>query len=329
MNLSHLFRLISCLLLGLTLGGCAPVPHRAGQPNQLPHLGRAHFVASDGAVLPVRAWRPSGPIRAVVIALHGFNDYSRFFGSTGEFLARHGVASYAYDQRGFGLAPENGLWAGIDAYTRDLAEFTAEIRRKHPDVPVHVLGESMGGAVAIVAMTDPNPPVADGLILVAPAVWARTTMPWYQTWMLEIGVRLAPSMRLTGEGLHIQPSDNLDMLRNLSRDPQVIKGTRLDAMHGLTDLMDRALEQAKNLTGPVLLLYGERDEIVPREPILHMLASLPAAPGHRTAFYENGYHLLLRDLRADRPWGDILAWLMNRDAALPSGADRRTLGRAG
>ena len=39
-----------------------------------------------------------------------------------------------------------------------------------------VLG-GVGGAVAIVAMTSPHPPDADGLILSSPAVWGRATMP--------------------------------------------------------------------------------------------------------------------------------------------------------
>ncbi|WP_240342497.1 alpha/beta hydrolase [Methylococcus sp. EFPC2] len=317
------------VLLVMPLLACGQAPIRSGPAARQPVLARAHFVASDGAVLPVRAWLPNGPARAALVALHGFNDYSRFFASTGEFLARHGVASYAYDQRGFGLAPGNGSWAGTPIYTRDLKEFTDQVRLRHPGVPLQILGESMGAAVAIAAMTSQDPPAADGLILSAPAVWGRQTMPWYQKWALELLVRLAPGLRLTGEGLHIRPSDNLDMLRHLGRDPLVIKATRLDAIYGLADLMGQALDQAKKLEGPVLILYGERDEVVPRDPIRRMLARLPPTARHKLALYEEGYHLLLRDLHADRPREDILAWLFNRGAELPSGADRRMLDKAG
>lgn len=60
---------------------------------------------------------------------------------------------------------------------------------------------------------------------------------------------------------------------------------------------------------------------MPKEPVFRMIASMPA--GVRTAFYEQGYHLLLRDLHADRPWSDIVAWIGDHGAALPSGSDRR------
>jgi alpha-beta hydrolase superfamily lysophospholipase len=181
----------------------------------------------------------------------------------------------------------------------------------------------MGGAVAIVAMTGNNPPDADGVILVAPAVWGRETMPWYQRWLLAVTSHTVPWLRLTGEGLHILPSDNIEMLRALGRDPLVIKATRIDAMHGLADLMDQALARAEKLQQSTLVLYGEHDQVVPKEPVFRMLAKMSHEPQIRAAFYENGYHLLLRDLQAEKPWNDIAAWITDRTAPLPSGADKR------
>ena len=83
-------------------------------------------MAADGAELPLRSWLPqAGPPDAVLVALHGFNDYSNFFDGPGRWLAGRGIASYAYDQRGFGGAPHRGLWAGTEA----LAERPARRRR--------------------------------------------------------------------------------------------------------------------------------------------------------------------------------------------------------
>lgn len=308
----------------LLSAACTPLVNHPGRPAIQPQLGTAHFIASDRAVLPVRSWLPAAevPVKAAIVAVHGFNDYSNFFSAPGHYLSQRGIACYAYDQRGFGAAPGWGLWAGTDAYVRDLSDFTAQVRRRYPDVPVYVLGESMGGAVAIVAMTGDDPPDADGLILSAPAVWGRATMPWYQRWLLAVTSHTLPWLTLTGQGLHIIPSDNIEMLRGLGRDPRVIKATRVDAMHGLADLMDAALAKAGGLRVPTLVLYGERDQIVPKQPIREMLAKLPRDPRIRTALYEHGYHMLLRDLQARTPWNDIAAWIDDRRAALPSGADR-------
>jgi alpha-beta hydrolase superfamily lysophospholipase len=308
------------------LTGCQPVVHSHGPAVTVPRLQADHFVTEDGAVLPARRWLPPATTpRAVIVALHGFNDYSRAFESLGGFLKRHGIACYAYDQRGFGLAPGRGLWAGVETYARDLERFVGQVRARHRGTPVYVLGESMGSAVAIVAMTSEHPPLADGLILSAPAVWSRETMPWYQRWLLALGSHTLPGLRLTGEGLNILPSDNFEVLRNLGRDPNVIKATRIDAVYGLANLMDAAQARVASLRTPTLVLYGARDQVVPRKPIRVMLRKLP--PGTRFAYYEQGYHLLLRDLQAAKPWRDIATWILDPSSPLPSGAERHLAGR--
>jgi acylglycerol lipase len=308
----------------LVCTACTPLVNRPGEASKTPFMGRSHFTAADGAVLPVRSWFPSEePIKAVIVALHGFNDYSLFFNAPGEFLSRRGFACYAYDQRGFGNAPGRGLWAGLEAYVDDLKTFTDLLRLRHPGFPLYVLGESMGGAVAIVAMTSTNPPDADGLILSSPAVWGRATMPWYQRALLETLAHTTPWLRLTGSGLKIRASDNIEMLRKLGRDPLFIKATRVDAMYGLTNLMDAALASVGQLNTPTLVLYGEHDQIIPREPVIRMLGTMQEPPQTQVAYYQDGYHMLLRDLQADKPLGGIVAWIENRKAPLPSGADQR------
>ena len=309
----------------LFAAACAPIVRPPGEPINRPLLAGDFFHTADGLVLPVKSWRPQkDPPRAVLIALHGFNDYSNFFAAPGTFLATRGIASYAYDQRGFGAAPGHGLWPGIDALIADLKTFAGLVRDRHPGTPIYLLGESMGGAVIMVTIADGNAPEADGIILAAPAVWGRVTMPWYQRLALWIGVRLMPGAEVTGQGLKITPSDNIEMLKALGRDPLVIKATRVDAIYGLTNLMDRALELSARLKGPALILYGQKDEIIPRKPTQIMLDRLPAAVsgGPRLAIYEDGFHMLLRDLQAETLWRDIAHWIADPASPLPSGAEK-------
>jgi alpha-beta hydrolase superfamily lysophospholipase len=313
---------MTCLLLM----ACSPMLHPPGAKLTEPQLHAAHFVAPDGAILPVRAWlpEPGHTIKAVVMALHGFNDYSKAFAMAGPYFKTQDIALYAYDQRGFGLSTGHGLWAGTEAYVNDLVAFTATLRKRYPSVPIHVLGESMGGAVVISALTSKQPLKVDGVVLVAPAVWGRETMPWYQRALLSFCINTLPGLQLTGKGLHILPSDNLEMLRELGRDPLVIKATRVDAIYGLVNLMDEALKRSAQINHHhLLVLYGEKDEIIPKQPIFRMLKRIPKTSVIRVAIYEKGYHLLLRDLSAAKPWGDITAWIENQTQPLPSGADRR------
>jgi len=310
------------LVLLLALAACAPRIQEPGPLAATPvpaSLTDDAFIAADGTRLPLRRWLPGTmPPRAVVVALHGFNDYSNAFTGIGSFLADRGIAVFAYDQRGFGATAQTGIWPGEQALAADAHSVVHQLRQRYPAAPLYAMGESMGGAVLMIAATT-APLDADGYILAAPAVWGRVTMPAYQTALLWLTVHTLPWMTLTGRGLNITPSDNIEMLRALSRDPLVLKETRIDAMWGIVNLMDSALAAAPRFDAPALFLYGARDEIVPPDATLRMFDGLPANGPQTIAIYADGYHMLLRDLEAPVVWRDIASWIEDRDAALPSG----------
>ncbi|MCP1676613.1 alpha-beta hydrolase superfamily lysophospholipase [Natronocella acetinitrilica] len=317
--------LVVLLMIALALASCGQhgVQEDNGETRQAARLEADAVVTSDGQRLPLSTSAPAEePPRAVVLALHGFNDYRRAFETMAQEMAESGVQVYAYDQRGFGGTADRGVWVGSDTLIEDARATLVLLREAHPDTPIYLLGKSMGGAVAIGALTRQPAPDIDGAILVAPAVWARRTMPWYQRAALWVGARVAPGREVRGSGLSIRPSDNREMLRNLGRDPMVIKGTRIDAVEGLADLMDEALAGVSRLNGETLILYGEHDQVVPRRPTCRMLASLPEQPADwRFALYEDGYHMLTRDLNGRVVRDDITAWVLDRAQALPSGME--------
>ncbi len=270
----------------------------------------------DGSSLPRRAWLPDGPPRAVILAVHGFNDYSNAFTDFGEFAAAQGIAVYAYDQRGFGANPAAGLWPGIPALVADLELERARIGALHPDRPVYVLGESMGAAVVMAALARRATLDAAGYILTAPAVWGGDQLnPFYRATLWVVS-HVAPGLKLTGRSLGVMASDNIDALRALSADPLFIKETRVDAIAGLVQLMDTAYAAAGEIPGPLLVMVGEHDEIVPPGAQSAMIGRLRASPCVRVV-YPEGWHLLLRDLQRRVVWQDILAWIDG--APLPSG----------
>jgi acylglycerol lipase len=318
------------LSLCLFLTACAPTLRSPGPDIVQARLTEKAFVTSDNARLMVKRWLPEKQAtKAVVIALHGFNDHANFFDLSGRALKKQGIASFAYDQRGFGHSQNRGLWAGSYVMAQDLKNFIPLIKKHYPKTPIYLLGTSMGGAVVILTMTELEPPKVDGIILVAPAIWAKKTMPWYQRWVLSLASYTLPWLKLTGKGLDITASDNKTMLKQLAADPLVIKQTRIDAMHGLTHLMSLALERAKKLKSRALIMYGQRDEIIPKGPTMTMLQNLPekAKNKQKIVFYKHGYHMLLRDLNAHLVRQDIITWIKDAQQSLPSGADLRPVSK--
>lgn len=274
-----------------------------------PAITADSLVTRDGVHLPLKEWDASAP-KAVIVALHGMSDYSEAFDMPAPFWAEHGITTIAYDQRGFGRAPDTGLWAGGDVMRRDLDDAVDAVRAKFPNLPVYALGESMGGAVVLSALADGQPPRVNGVILVAPAVWSRDDMPLSYRITLWLAAHTLPWLHVSGNGLHIVPSDNIPMLRKLSRDPLFQHDARVDQVYGLVNMMDAARTAPEKLGDPppILLLYGAKDQIIPAEPTHAVIAAL----GHHVEDrkYPDGYHMLLRDLDRQTVWEDVDAWVL-------------------
>jgi alpha-beta hydrolase superfamily lysophospholipase len=317
---------LAALLSGaILLGGCAPRLQEIGPDIAAPMLTEDAIVMPDGTALPLRSWLPDAAPVAVVLALHGFNDYSRAFEMPAGIWARQGIATYAYDQRGFGETDQVGKWPGDDRLIADLAVATALLRARHPGLPFYVLGESMGGAVAMAAIDSADPPEADGAILVSPAVWGRETQGALNAAALWFFAHTMPWAVVTGDGFRVIPTDNRAVLQAMGEDPLVLKKTRVDTLYGLVGLMDRSLAAAERLGSmPTLLLYGAKEDVMPSDAVMEMLQRLPHDPADdrlRVAIYPEGYHMLLRDLAAAAVWQDVAAWIAHHDAPLPSRAD--------
>ena len=279
-----------------------------------PQITGEVLVARDGAKLPLRHWDAEGAApRAVIVALHGMSDYSNAFDMPGKVWAKLGITTMAFDQRGFGRSDQPGIWAGGDIMRADLSDAIAAARARYPGVPVFALGESMGGAVVLTALASDSPPAADGIILVAPAVWSRADMPLTYRAALFLAAHLLPGMILSnnaaGRVVTIVPSDNVEMLRALARDPLFQKRTRTDTLFGLVNLMDEARAAPERISSapPMLFLYGAKDQIIPATPTQAVIRTL--GDKAKVTRYEKGYHMLLRDLEAEQVDRDIADWV--------------------
>ena len=292
----------------LSLSACAPEIATRGLENVTPAIEADDFLTRDGLKLPLRHWDADHP-RAIVVALHGMSDYSEAFDLPGAAWAKEGITTFAYDQRGFGAAPDPGVWAGSDAMRQDLDDFVDAARAKYPGMPVYALGESMGGAVVLAALANDYPLHVSGAILIAPAVWSRDDMPVSYRVALWLASHLVPWMHVSGEGLHIVACDNIAVLRKLSRDPLYQHDARADQVHGLVDLMGRARHAPEHMADPppILFLYGAKDQVIPAGPTEAVIAAL----GPRAEVHEDpdGYHMLLRDLDGESQDRIVAAWI--------------------
>jgi len=312
------------VLSALALTACAPMlvqqPAMPGAAFQGPRLEADGFVSFDGARLGLTRWLPEDRDPwAVIVGVHGMNDYANAFHLAAPWWAQQGVATYAYDQRGFGRSPARGVWGGEDLMTQDLRTIVALVRARHPQAQVVVAGESMGGAVAIAAFASDRPPAADALVLLSPAVWGWKNQPLPNKTLLWLAARFTGSKVYTPPRWlteRVQPTDNRDELIAMGRDPLMVWGARSDTLYGLVGLMDRAWAQIGQVKVPTIYFYGAHDEIIPKTAAFRAAARLK--PEDRSAYYDQGWHLLMRDLQGPAVWADILAFVRDPATPLPS-----------
>jgi alpha-beta hydrolase superfamily lysophospholipase len=174
----------------------------------------------------------------------------------------------------------------------------------------------MGGAVVLSALGSAQPPAVDGVILVAPAVWSRGDMPMLYRVALFLGAHILPDMILPNSAAarvkKIIASDNIPMLIALGKDPLFQKETRTGTLYGLVNLMDEARTAPARITTapPILFLYGAKDQIIPAKPTEAVIAGLGSKA--EVKLYDNGYHMLLRDLEGEAVDRDIASWIFQR-----------------
>lgn len=309
--------LIGALLLaGCVAGGpvtdpsAVEVPQRPGEVKPLPEApGWApSLTAVDGAEVPVAIWGPERP-SAVILALHGYGGHGvESFTNAAKAWAGKGIATVAPDQRGFGRNPSRGIWPGADALIADAEGYTAQLRAHFPCTPLILLGHSMGGGIALAAAPKAD---VDALILSAPAIWGGQALKPLHRVAAWLAVLAVPDTRFSGRGVvRIQASDNIEALRALARDPLYLSPPSAREMFGLMRVTDRAAEAAARTRVPTLMLLGEKDQIVPEDPVRRVFARLPGKTD--IIAYPDGWHLLFRDLQAQRVWADVARFTLDQ-----------------
>jgi alpha-beta hydrolase superfamily lysophospholipase len=319
-------RVLALVLSALLLAACTPLMvQQAGKPPlgfQGPRFEANDVISFDGAKLGLTKWdATSGDPWAVIVGVHGMNDYANAFHMAAPYWAGEGITTIAYDQRGFGRSPGRGVWAGDELMVEDLRTVAALARQKYPKAILVVAGESLGGAVAAEAFASDRPPPADRLVLLSPAVWGWREQPLPNKTLLWFAARLTgpkvytPPKWLTSK---VSPTDNRAELVAMGRDPLMIWGARSDTIYGLVNTMDKAADDVGKARLPTLYLYGAHDQIIPKNAAFKAASQLK--PTARSVYYANGWHLMTRDKQGPIVWKDIEAFIRDPAGPLPSGA---------
>ncbi|KAL6614716.1 hypothetical protein ACP70R_036986 [Stipagrostis hirtigluma subsp. patula] len=277
-------------------------------------------VNSKGVEIFWKSWLPSEGIatKAALFFCHGYGDTCTFFfEGIAKRIAAAGYAVYAMDYPGFGLSYGlHGYIASFDGMVDHVIEQYARIREMEEvrEVPHFLLGQSMGGAVALKVHLK-QPTEWDGVLLVAPMckIAEDVTPP-------------APVLKALGILSCLLPEAKLFPQKDIGdlafRDPRkrevaeynVISYTHKTRLRTAFELLKTTKDiesQLDKISSPLLILHGAADMVT--DPQVSKFLYEKASTKDKTLkLYEGSYHAILEgepDGRISAAISDIISWL--------------------
>lgn len=266
------------------------------------------FTSSDGLSIYHQAWLPSGDPRAVVMLIHGLGEHSGRYAHVATTLNDAGLAVHALDHRGHGKSDGKRVFVkSYDEFMTDLTQFRSLIEAELPDVPLIVLGHSMGGNLAVGHTLDHQAGIA-GLALSGAALEVGDDLSPAKLKVFKLIAKIAPGVRpegLSAEAISRDPA----VVSAYQNDPLVFTG-KISAGLGaaLIDAMERFPSRYAELTLPIVVMHGTDDQLASVDGSRALEAA--AVNAQITAhYYEGLYHEIFNEPEQDEVLADLVSWV--------------------
>jgi len=267
--------------------------------------------------IPVHQWsNPDQPVKGVIVALQGLIFSGKLFAPLAAHFNEKGYIVYANDMRGFGdWRTANHNFAGDSAVhfgttKDDLTDILKALRRKYPDKPLFLVGESFGANMAVwEASTEPS--LFDGAI--ASGFVARTRIHprplWVKTFFQGIH---NPNNRINIKP-YMQPilSEDKAIAKELMDNDETCKEM------SVTDLIKAAVTNVNSVKDiayipesmPILIMAGEKDRVAKTEALKEIVPKMGTKQATLVTFANKG-HMLLECKTIDPEVGQVMDnWL--------------------
>jgi alpha-beta hydrolase superfamily lysophospholipase len=255
------------------------------------------IVSADQTCLFYRYWPAESPGNRIVLVLHGIGYHSGPYKVIADALNPRGIDVYGLDARGHGLSCGRRGYLGAPAQTsEDVSAMVHFLKQQHPSARLYLLGESMGGALALDYMKDSSD--IGGLILLAPALNVNSAqlfrrgnlalLPFF------LFARRHPAISLVGKRLDESCRDP-QWIAERQADPLAYKKVSFGYLGDIKALVkDWRTQIAPRVHVPTLIIQGEQDRIVSQKDCREFPERL-AATDKTFKTYPNVRHTTLWD----------------------------------
>ncbi|MGB5354556.1 MAG: lysophospholipase [Woeseia sp.] len=269
------------------------------------------LAGTGGMLLFSRQWLPAAsPPRLILVIAHGFSEHSGRYDWHARQLAASGVATFSWDHRGHGRSPgQRGHIDAMSDYRGDVAAQIARARGAYGNVPLFLLGHSMGSLIVLdYALRHPEAlrGVATSGAGLEPAGIAKPLVVATARFFSRIWPRFPLKMQVDAEDLSTLPEE----VAAYNNDPLVHKFGSARWGCELLDAIAWIKAHAGDLQVPLLMLHGADDRInLPRgsEEFVAAVGSADATLKR----YPGCLHEVHNDAARDEWLHDLQAWMLS------------------
>lgn len=267
-----------------------------------------HTQARGTSRLWRRTWQPPGQARAALLLVHGLGEHSGRYANLARQCTDRGIAVFALDHYGHGRSEgQRGHVERFSVYLDGVRALLERVREEQADVPLFLLGHSMGGLIAAAFLLEAQAGlracVLSGAAFKSDAEPAAVVM-----WIARLISWLAPTV----------PTLALDPA-GVSRDPEVVRAYVADPLvhHGklsarliveMKGAMQDTLARAPEITLPLLILHGE-DDVLTSPAGSREFHDRIASRDKTLKTYPGLYHEIFNEPEKDAVLADLTDWL--------------------
>lgn len=271
-----------------------------------------HFDTSDGLSIFTQSWQPDDKPRAAIVLAHGIGEHSGRYSEFATLLADKGFAVFALDHRGHGHS--DGLRVhteSFDLFSNDLYRYIEHIRRDHPQLPIILMGHSMGSVISLMYALDHQDRLS-GLIISGCAIHAARVHPQFLRPILRAAARFIPKLPIVPGIPPEQLSNDPAIIQNVKDDPLVHSGpSRPGILYGIVSNGDMIHAQAEKISVPLLVVHGGDDPVCPVSASQHLYDQV-SSTDKKLHIYPGMKHEIIWGFEKEPVIKDIVAWLEAR-----------------
>ena len=270
------------------------------------------FEGLNDTMLYYQAWLPENDPKAIIIGVHGFASHSGRLINVVNALIPLDFGFYANDHRGHGKSGgKQNFVKDMDEYVEDERNFYEVVKKKHSNLPIFMLGHSMGSAITFYFAQKYSRDLKGIIVSGSGIKYGGDKVPKIKKKLGKGMSKVAPKF---------SASTGLDP-NLISRDPEVVKAYINDPLvhYKKTTIrqassMFESFENLPDIIGdikcPILVQKGLADEMITGYEELKSSLN-PNDVTFRE--YEGLYHEIYNELNKDREkvLGDLSDWLVN------------------